>query len=84
VAVSQISIFRFVRHLGFTFKKILHAAEQDRPDVAAAWKAWFKMQTRLHQRKHKSSMKPLHQVCIRQDRITLEIRMDDMAENTRH
>jgi transposase len=36
LAVSQTSIFRFVRHLGFTFKKSLHTAEQDRPDVAAA------------------------------------------------
>lgn len=32
-------------------KKSLHAAEQDRPDVAAARKAWFKMQTKLDPRK---------------------------------
>ena len=39
LAVSQTSIFP----LGFTFKKSLHAAEQHRPDVAAARRAWFKM-----------------------------------------
>jgi len=32
-------------------KKSLHAAEQDRPDVAAARKAWFEMQTKLDPRK---------------------------------
>jgi transposase len=32
-------------------KKSLHAAEQDRPDVAAARRAWFKMQTRLDPRR---------------------------------
>src|SRR5215470_12840752 len=32
-------------------KKSLHAAEQDRPDVAAARKAWFKMQPKLDPRK---------------------------------
>jgi len=47
VVVSQTAIFRFLRHLEFTFKKSLRAAEQDRPDVAAARKAWFKMQARL-------------------------------------
>jgi len=51
VVVSQTAIFRFLRHLDFTFKKSLHAAEQDRPDVAAARKAWRKMQTGLDPRK---------------------------------
>jgi len=32
-------------------KKSLHAAEQDRPDVVAARKAWFKMQMRLDPRR---------------------------------
>jgi hypothetical protein len=41
-AVSQTAIFRFLRHLALTFKKNLHAAEQDRPD--AARKAWFRTQ----------------------------------------
>jgi transposase len=37
--------------LNSLLKKSLHAAEQDRPDVAAARKAWFKMQTRLDPRR---------------------------------
>jgi transposase len=32
-------------------KKSLHAAEQDRPDVAAARKAWFRMQPKLDPRR---------------------------------
>src|SRR5262245_3089327 len=32
-------------------KKSLHAAEQDRPDVAAARKAWIKLQTKLDPRR---------------------------------
>jgi transposase len=32
IKVGQSSIFRFLRHLKLTFKKSLHAAEQDRPD----------------------------------------------------
>lgn len=45
VKVSQSGIFRFLRHINLTFKKkSLHAAEQDRPDVAAARKALRKEQ----------------------------------------
>ena len=37
VKVSQAAIFRFLRHLKLSFKKkVIHASEQDRPDVAAA------------------------------------------------
>jgi transposase len=37
VKVSQAAIFRFLRHLKLSYKKkVLHASEQDRPDVAAA------------------------------------------------
>ncbi len=36
VTVAVSSVFRFLDHLKLTFKqKVLHAAEQDRPDVAA-------------------------------------------------
>src|SRR5215475_14053724 len=45
VKVSQSGISRFLRHINVTFKKkVLHAAEQDRPDVAAARKALRKEQ----------------------------------------
>jgi transposase len=36
VSIAPSSVFRFLRHVGLTFKKSLHAAEQDWPDVAAA------------------------------------------------
>jgi hypothetical protein len=49
VVVSQTAIFRTLRHLEFT-QKSLHGAEQDRPDMAAARRAWFKLQTRLDPR----------------------------------
>src|SRR5260370_36360051 len=44
VKVSQSGISRFLHHINLTFKKSLHAAEQDRPDVAAARKALRKEQ----------------------------------------
>jgi transposase len=45
VKVSQSGISRFLRHINLTFKKkVLHAAEQDRPDVAAARRALRKEQ----------------------------------------
>jgi transposase len=48
VTVSQSAIFRFLRHLNLTFKKkVIHAAEQERPDVAAARKTLRKKQPRL-------------------------------------
>jgi hypothetical protein len=50
VVVSQTAIFRTLRHLEFT-QKSLHGAEQDRPDVAAARRAWFKLQTSLDPRR---------------------------------
>jgi transposase len=40
VKVSQAGIFRFLRHLDLSYKKkVIHASEQDRPDVAAARQA---------------------------------------------
>src|SRR5712664_736039 len=47
VTVGQSSISRFLHHLNLRFKKSLRAAEQDRPDVAAARKALQKQQPRL-------------------------------------
>jgi arginine repressor len=44
VKVSQSGVSRFLRHINLTFKKSLHAAEQARPDVAAARKALRKEQ----------------------------------------
>jgi transposase len=48
VKVSQSAISRFLHHINLTFKKkSVHAAEQDRPDVAAARKALRKEQPTL-------------------------------------
>ena len=48
VTVAASSVFRFLRHLGLTYKrKSLHAAEQDRPDVAAARRRWRRGQRKL-------------------------------------
>ena len=46
VTVGQSSISRFLHHLNLRFKKSLRAAEQGRPDVAAARKALQKQQPR--------------------------------------
>jgi transposase len=47
VKVAASSVFRFLRHLKLTFKKALHAAEQDRPDVAAMRQRWRRGQRAL-------------------------------------
>src|ERR1700730_3002640 len=48
VEASQSGISRFLHHINLTFKKkSVHAAEQDRPDVAAARKALRKEQLTL-------------------------------------
>ena len=48
VTVSQSAISRFLHHIDLTFKKkTVHAAEQDRPDVAAARRALRKQQQTL-------------------------------------
>jgi transposase len=47
VTVGRSSISRFLHHLKLRFKKSLRAAEQDRPDVAAARKALQTQQLRL-------------------------------------
>ena len=52
VKVSQSGISRFLHHIKLTFKKkSIHAAEQDRPDVAAARKALRKEQPTLDPKK---------------------------------
>jgi transposase len=52
VTVSQSAISRFLHHIDLTFKKkSVHAAEQDRPDVAAARRALRKQQQTLDPKK---------------------------------
>ena len=52
---SASCLWRFFRRHDVTFKKTLHAAEQDRPDVKAAREAW---------RKNQASLDPAHLVFI--------------------
>lgn len=52
------SIWRFLDRHGITFKKSGHAAEQDRPDVAAARQAWRELAPRLDPDKLASSTRP--------------------------
>ena len=47
MTIGQSSISRFLHHLNLRFKKSLRAAEQDRPDIAAARKALQKQLPRL-------------------------------------
>jgi transposase len=51
IKVGKSSISRFLHHLKLPFKKSLRAAEQDRPDVAAARKTLQRRQARLDPRK---------------------------------
>ncbi len=51
IAKAASSVFRFLRHLGLTYKKALHAAEQDRPDVATLRRRWRRSQRKLDPRR---------------------------------
>jgi hypothetical protein len=45
------SIWRFFDRHGVSFKKTVHATEQERPDVAAARLLWKSLQPRLDPRR---------------------------------
>ncbi len=47
MSVSPVTVWRALAGLGLTLKKSVRAAEQDRPDVAAARVAWREMQPSL-------------------------------------
>jgi transposase len=47
IKVGQSAVGRFLLHLKLTYKKTLHATEQQRPDVQAARLAWREMQKGL-------------------------------------
>ncbi len=51
IAKAASSVFRFLRHLELTYKKAVHAAEQDRPDVAAMRRRWRRSQRKLDPRR---------------------------------
>jgi transposase len=47
IKVGQSSITRFLNHLGLSYKKTVHASEQNRPDVQAAREEWRRNQGKL-------------------------------------
>src|SRR5436853_2066079 len=47
IKVSYFAVWHFFEHEGISFKKSLHASEQDRPDVARRRVQWKKYQGRL-------------------------------------
>jgi transposase len=47
VKVSYFAVWHFFEHEGISFKKSLHAAEQDRPDVARRRRRWRQYQGRF-------------------------------------
>ena len=47
IRVSYFAVWHFFEHEGISFKKSLHASEQDRPDVARRRAQWKKYQGRL-------------------------------------
>ena len=47
IQVSYFAVWHFFEHEGISFKKSLHASEQDRPDVARRRAQWKKYQGRL-------------------------------------
>lgn len=40
IKASRSGLDRYLGHIGLSFKKTLHVAEQDRPDVKAAREVW--------------------------------------------
>src|SRR4029450_4650275 len=47
IEVSYYAVWHFFEHEGISFKKSLHASEQDRPDVARRRAQWKRYQGRL-------------------------------------
>jgi hypothetical protein len=47
IVVSYFAVWHFFEHEGISFKKSLHASEQDRPNVARRRTRWKKYQGRL-------------------------------------
>jgi transposase len=77
IKVGRSSVGRFVERLELTYKKTLHAAEQQRPDVAAARQAWRDAQKSLDPRRlvfidetwASTNMTPLYGRCEKGKRL---------------
>jgi transposase len=58
IKVSYYAVWHFFEHVGISFKKSLHAGEQDRPDVARRRAQWKKYQGRVDRAGWSSSTRP--------------------------
>jgi transposase len=75
------AVWRFFKHEGITFKKSLHASEQDRPDVARRRARWKQHQGRLDPRRlvfidetwAKTNMTRRHGRCARGSRLVAKV-----------
>ena len=78
---SDGAVWRFFRHEGITFKKILHASEQDRADIARRRTRWKTHQGRLDPRRlvfidetwAKTNMTRRHGRCRRGARLVAKV-----------
>lgn len=81
VRVSYDVVWRFYRQAGMTFKKSLHAAEQDRPDVARKRDGWPRHQHRIDPRRlvfidetwAKTNMTRTHGRSLRGERLVAKV-----------
>jgi len=77
IKVSYYAVWHFFEHEGISFKKSLHASEQDRPDVARRRAQWRKYQGRLDPSRlvfidetwAKTNMTRTHGRCARGERL---------------
>ena len=81
VKVSYDAVWRFYLKAGISFKKSLHAAEQDRPDVARKRERWKRHQARLDPNRlvfidetwAKTNMTRTHSRCERGQRLMAKV-----------
>ena len=77
MVVSYYALWHFLQHAGVTFKKSLHASEQDRPDVARRRERWKKHQGKrdptrlvfLDETWAKTNMTRTHGRCAKGERL---------------
>src|SRR5947207_14969743 len=81
ISASYGAVWRFFASEGITFKKSLHASEQDRPDIAQRRLRWKKPQGRLDPRRlvvidetwAKTNMTRRHGRCVRGARLIAKV-----------
>src|SRR5439155_10202485 len=81
IKVSHFAVWHFFEHEGISFKKSLHASEQDRPDVARRRAQWKKYQGRLDPSRlvfidetwAKTNMTRTHGRCARGQRLVAKV-----------